>query len=300
MREHVIAMLIPFAAGSVLAACATANAYTESRHASNRELRAEKYGRVVDAETGAGIPGVKFIVNWRTSSTGLPGLTGGGGTWCDLQKIVVSDPDGNFMIPDVSKELDISDRGTRSSMTAMGLLSVTHDTDWVISAFKPGYVGVSDLEALQRAKEGLGTVQIIPEVSFHQSKVVVKPIAMRKMTLAPTDLWLYYSIVSSTGVCSDRMANAIEQPELAEIRGVMKDIVRPMVCAMPADTALSPEAFTSYQTLAHAGRFDMPFFEKVKSLQGIAPSSRGYDPTERVSTTAGILCRVMKEEGESK
>ncbi len=117
-----------------------------SRHVSNRELKMEKTGRVVDAATGAGIPGVKVIVNWQTHSSGVPGYSSTGGTWCDLQKIVTTDVNGNYTIPDVSKELDISDSGTRVGHTPFGFASATHDKDYLLAAFKPGYVRVGDMD----------------------------------------------------------------------------------------------------------------------------------------------------------
>lgn len=306
VRAPVVAILLSIAVGGLLAVACAASASVSPgpRKTSNRELRAEKFGRVVDADTGRGIPDVKIIVNWRTSSTGIPGYSSTGGTWCDLQKIVATDADGNYMIPDVSKELDISDRGTRIGPTAFGVASVTHDADYVLTLFKTGYLRVSDVQILQDLKTGarknLFDWPSVPDVDFQPGKVVIKPIAMRKMDLTPPEQWSYYSLVSTSGMCSDRMANTIERPEFSEIRATMRGIVRPMVCAMPADSVVSPEAFNAFRYLSNTPSTELKFYNRVKVLQELPLSTRGYDPTERISTTAGILCRAVKEEAESK
>lgn len=286
------------AIGQIAAATSTA-----ARVVGAHELRAEKHGRIVDSDTEAGIPGVRVIVNWRGSSTGLSGFYGGGG-WCDLQRVVTTDADGNYTVPDVSKELDLSGMGTRDKKTGMGWMGVTHSADWVLSAFKPGYVQVDDLELVRRAAAGewIGgmTLQVPPDVSPRAGRVEVRPTEMRKQEASPSEIWAYYSIINATSVCNDRNAKNIESSDVANIRQSISAAVRPMPCALPQDYSISPEAFGHFQALAHQGQFDPSFFERVKRLQGSDPSSRGIDPTERLATTAGTLCRALQEEDASK
>lgn len=305
MRDPFAVVLLSIIVGGFLAVCCatSASAYTEPHKASDRELRAEKYGRIVDADTGAGVSDVKVIVNWKTSSTGIPGYSSTGGIWCDLQKIVTTNVDGNYTIPDVSKELDTSDRGTRFGKTAFGFASATHDKTYALTVFKVGYVGVSDWNVVQELDAGVrknlfdwpGT----PDVSLRQGKIVIKPIAMRKIDFTP-EQWGYYTFISTSGTCSDRMANTIEKPELAEIRSEMRNVVRPMACTLPGDSIISPKAFNAFRYLSHTSNTENKFYEKVKASQGLPPSAQGYDPTERISTTAGILCRVLQEEDAPK
>jgi hypothetical protein len=276
------------------------------RHISNRELTMEKSGRVVDVDTGAGVPGVKVIVNWETNSSGIPGYSSTGGTWCDLQRIVTTDADGNYTIPDVSKELDISDRGTRIGKTAFGLASATHDKDYVLTVFKPGYVRVGDMEKVKQIEDlvrrryiGGPSLMTIPDARFSAGKVAIKPILMKKIDVAPFDLWSYNSIILTDVRCSDRMANRIVAPEMTEIEKTMSAITRPVPCSMPADTHVDPENLGAFDRLSHPGVYDSKFFNRVKELGGLPPTVR-FDPLERVNTTAGILCRVITEEGKQQ
>jgi len=292
------------ACGLLAVTCASSTwANQQPRHVSNRELTMEKSGRVVDADTGAGVPGVKIIVNWETSSTGIPGYSSTGGTWCDLQRIVTTDDNGNYTIPDVSKELDLSDRGTRFGRTAFGFASATHDKGYVLAVFKPGYVRVGDMEILKQrlsfARKNLlssMSFQAIPDVNFRPGKVVVKPIAMQKADINPSDSWPYYSMALTDYRCSDRMANNIDQPELAQIAHAINVAIRDMPCRLPPGTTVSPETWGAFAALIHDGNFDMKFFNHVKELSGLATTAQ-FDPLEKsVSTTAGTLCKALAEE----
>jgi hypothetical protein len=270
------------------------------RHVTNQELTAEKKGRIVDADTQAGISGVKVIVNWRTSSTGMPsGWGNGGSTWCDLQKIVVTDADGNYTIPNVSNELDISDRGTHSKVTPAGVLSVKHDADYALAVFKPGYVRDGDMDIVERGRNYARnnefselSLQRTPPSEIHAGKLVLKPIVMRKLDLSWSDLWAYYSWIPLE--CVDRMSKHIQSPESNVIRNSMRDAVREMPCSMPAHTVITPEDLSAFNSLAH-GAADVKFLERVKVSEGIKATTT-FDPTEKVSTTAGTLCRLIHEE----
>ncbi len=57
---------------------------------------AEKHGRVIDAQTGKGLPNVAVIVTYNLWSS-TPMQAGDGG--CMHQKIVWTDADGSYVIP---------------------------------------------------------------------------------------------------------------------------------------------------------------------------------------------------------
>jgi hypothetical protein len=298
---------IIFVASTTSACAASGTLPSTTRHVSSRELTMEKTGRVVDANTGVGIPGVKVIVNWQTLSSGVPGYSSTGGTWCDLQKIVTTDADGNYTIPDVSKELDISDRGTRIGKTPYGLASATHDKNYVLAVYKPGYVRAVDMEKIQKTRENaqkhIPITLLVPEtpaVSFRGGKVSIDPVTMRKQDLVWSDLLAYDTWVSSETTCSSRMAYSIEQPEWHEMRKAMQDAVRALPCAMPPGTTIQPRDFAAFWNLSHSPATQGKFYERVKELQGLPRSPHGYDPTEQITTTAGVLCRALQEEDAAK
>lgn len=267
-----------------------ASAETVKRHVSSAELRAEKHGRVVDADTGAGIPGVKMIANWRTRSDGVPGVVSGG-IWCDLQTIVTTDAQGDYTIPDVSSQLDLSDRGTAHHVTGGGLVNVTHDADWLLIAFKPGYVRTGDKDKLRAASFGeLGGFgwESAPDTSvLRQGKVEINPIAMHKEDLAPPSLWVYDSKILAGARCRDRMAHDIDQPEMADIAKTMDAIVRPLPCTMPADTALTPIVRKLFTSLVN----DKRVLDRLTAALG---NPWVWDDKD---VPAGVLCRALTEQG---
>lgn len=267
-----------------------ASAETVKRHVSSAELRAEKHGRVVDADTGAGIPGVKMIANWRTRSDGVPGVVSGG-IWCDLQTIVTTDAQGDYTIPDVSSQLDLSDRGTAHHVTGGGLVNVTHDADWLLIAFKPGYVRAGDKDKLRAASFGeLGGFgwESAPDTSvLRQGKVEINPIAMHKEDLAPPSLWVYDSKILAGARCRDRMAHDIDQPEMAGIAKTMDAIVRPLPCTMSADAALTPIVRKLFTSLVN----DKRVLDRLTAALG---NPWVWDDKD---VPAGVLCRALTEQG---
>jgi len=205
------------------------------RHVTNAELTAVKTGKVVDVDTSAGVPDANVIVTWYTLSTGIPGYGSTRGSWCDLQKIVTTDAAGNFTIPDVSRELNLSDRGTHVGETVFGVATQTHEKTYALAVFKPGSVRAGDMEIVNQSREYAKqrlisdlSLRRLPDVEARADGVTLKPIQMQKADLAWGDLWAYYARVPLD--CSDRMANDIASPRTAEIRRVMQAKVRPMAC----------------------------------------------------------------------
>ncbi|MGH7746655.1 MAG: carboxypeptidase-like regulatory domain-containing protein, partial [Candidatus Dormibacteria bacterium] len=133
----------------LLALLATTSSAFEPRHISNNELRTEKLGRIVDAATGAGIPDAKVIAVWGA----LAADASGSGYMCQLQRIATTDAAGNYVIPDVSHDLDLSRRGTGGLHTPMGIGYHSLDFDWHLMVFKPGYVRVGDMEEFKRKRD---------------------------------------------------------------------------------------------------------------------------------------------------
>ncbi len=266
-------------------------AQTGPRHISNSELRAEKHGRIVDAYTGAGVPDVKVIANWRTSSTGLSGYYSGG-TWCDLQKIATTDADGNYTIPDVSGELDISDRGTHGGLTPSGPLSVKHDADWLLITFKPGYVRVGDREKLSASLVAIDVFawNRVPDVSIAGGKIEVKPIVMEKVDLSPADAWVYDSKILSAARCHDRTAHEIDAPQFEEMAQQINGIVRPLPCQLPADTPIVPVVRNLFTSIVN----DPPFVDRLIAILG---NPFVWDDKE---IPAGVLCRALTGQGEKE
>jgi|GEM_PF-4254282 hypothetical protein len=164
---------------------------------------------------------------------------------------------------------------------------------------------VGDMDKVKQVEDlvrrnyiGGPSLMTIPDVHFSAGKVAIKPIVMKRVDLEWSDLLAYYAMIPLG--CSDRMAHSVEQPEALAIVGQMRDIVRPMPCAMPPTTAIKPEDFGAYWRLSQPPDQRLAFYERVKVLQGLPPSTRGFDPTERITTTAEILCRVVREEDAEK
>jgi hypothetical protein len=221
-----------------------------------------------------------------------------------LQKVVTTDADGNYTIPDVSRELDNSDRGAHGGMTPAGYPSVKHDADWILCVFKPGYARVGDLEAFQQRLIrvhagwiGIESFLTVPDASINQGKVEVKPIIVQKVELAPSDLWSYYStLLLIDSRCSDRMAHDINQ--LAALDRSVRAIVRPMPCTLPASQSIDSDSVGAFVSLTHSGQTAISFYKRIKLLDGSSTPNQ-FDPSERINTTAGTICLALGDEDAS-
>ena len=94
-----------------------------------------------------------MIANWLTDSTGIAGVANGS-TWCNLQKIALTDEHGEFDFAAVNSELNTSDEGTRIGHTPFGVATQTHEMTYRIYAFKPGYIPSGKEEEINYATEG--------------------------------------------------------------------------------------------------------------------------------------------------
>ena len=288
MRNQILSGILTVTtllAGAV--SCATA----DPRRPTGHDLRAEKQGRVVDSETGVGISDAKIIAVWKQHSSGVSGMVSAG-TWCNLQKIVTTDDEGRFVLPDTSHELEERE-------THFGRLSLNELwSDWLLIVFKPGYVRAGDLEILPTHERHLFLWQVEPPEMFDMplGRVGIRPVAMKKVVLDAPSLWIYFSAVLTSARCNDSHGTRLTDSELGDITNAVATAVRPMPCALPPSTSIAPTSFSAFAGLSHPNGFDVKFFERVKSLNGL-PTSERFDPLDKVTTTAGALCQAVTEEG---
>jgi hypothetical protein len=295
-------------------------------HPSNHELRAEKHGRIVDADTGAGISGAKVIAVWRQHSSGVSDMVSAG-SWCNLQKIVESDGDGRYVIPDVSRELD-----NRESQ--FGPLSLNKLwSEWLLIVFKPDYLRVGKDYPVVKAEEGnpynqqftlddrkvldhringgdracLPDKGCMPAFAWQArapetrgslpGHVDVQTIEMKRADLSPPWVWVYYGTILTTGGCRDAHGDDLSEPAYADIATAMAREIRPMACTMRPETEIGSLSLSAFVGLSHPGAFDVKLLNRVKELSGL-PVSRQFDPLEKVNARAEVLCRALREEEE--
>lgn len=270
--------------GATALLCGTASCAFAPPHPGKHELRAVKHGRIVDADTGAGIADANVIAVWRQHSSGVSDMVSGG-SWCNLQRIVVTDSDGRYTIPDVSHELDAREMH-------FGPLSLNKLwSDWLLIVFKPGYVRAGDLETLPKHEKEFFLWQVKSPETYGLAfgKVDVKTIAMKKVDLDAPNLLVYDSAILSTAGCSDSHGTPLDEPELGDIAKTIIAVVRPIPCAMPPEMPISVNMLNGYTNLVHNPRFDHRIVEAV-----------GQREWGTKGTTAGVLCNALtgKEKGQ--
>jgi|GEM_PF-1903470 len=288
---------------------------------SNHELRAEKHGRIVDLPTGAGIADALVIAAWEESSAGIAGMISAG-SWCELQKSTRTDQDGRFVFPDVSRELDLSDRGTRLHLSPIGPLASSHDHTWQLLVFKPGYVRMgtqTDAKTLatqMRSNDSLVLEHIVtgdhtgclisstaicmdnfiwqleaPETGGHfYGEVEIKTIRLQKVESLPR-LWIYYNYLLNAARCSHGTAQSNNEPGHVELARSISSAVTPMPCSMSIDTPVSSVELKNFSWLNRDGIYDMKLLSRVAAME--EKETTDHVPPDQLSTTAGRLCHAL-------
>lgn len=274
----------------LLLICGSAGAQpSPERSISNKELLAEKRGKVVDADTGQGIADAFVVIKWITDSTGYPGLVSGG-QWCDLQAVTTTEEDGSFFFVPIRRgQIDLSDRKTYRALTPWGLLSSTHDMSYRMYVYKAGYVRPGDESKISSAKLGGGVEleEYPPDAVLRGYWADLQSIPLRKQRLDGEGTWLYRSLMQRETRCRDRMAEARDAPLWRNLN----DELRSGIVELPCDVSPKKKVYTS-SVYALLGLIADPNFNKQLNLE-IGGDVRNV----RAPIEANLLCQATKVGG---
>lgn len=302
-----MSMLVSLMGGLVVASSLAAG-----RNVSNEELWHEKHGQIVDASTGAGIAGARVIAMWRRFGVSLSGAGGG----CALQKFATTDANGRYVIPDVTKELDLSPRHPESQALMLTINSSWVDFKWGIVVYLPGYIREGDAEVFQRLPLSTKPTPIPgshylhspgPRVYFNwlyfqiPSQIVgntvqVEPIRMVKTQLDPQqqivyDYWITRGINNcyAFGGSESTGFRNIKPAGLKDIENDMRRRIRDLPCTLPASTLVGGVVVDDYTYLLADDALDQRLIDGGFANSGCSPCHKDMD--------AGTLCRAETGNG---
>lgn len=195
---------------------------------------AEKHGRVVDAQTGKGLANVAVIVEYEMRST-TPMQAGYG---CTHQKIVWTDTNGNYVIPNASEDIDVAE-----DMLWRMVPGFSRNYGWLLEYYKEGYVVKEDLERWVDMIEGRpvssygratpytknGPVYIVPSVSMQRVDMASSPVMADAYIASVRSL-----AVGLICFLDDERNSAVS----LILRSEMKASVRKLICELPPDKVL--------------------------------------------------------------
>ena len=200
----------------------------------------EKRGSIVDSQTGHGIPDVVVVVNYQLESI-TPFQVGRG---CIYQKIVRTDADGNYVVPDVSGEIDVADDLLRRMLPGF-----SHAYGWVVLYHKDGYVVAKDhqqaVDVIERRP--------VPNVALHTpytkqgDAYIVPPVEMRAIDIRTPDVALDAYIVRTSSVARQAKCFLEEErnsEDSKRLQSAMKTSIRHVICGLPPDRVLPEQVHT--------------------------------------------------------
>lgn len=236
-----------------------------------------KVGRVVDAETGQGMPDTYVVA---TAVFSAQGLIAGSANEALCRVVAKTDSDGRFRIPSTWSK----------ARYAMPFLQPSEK--WLVTAIKPGYVVVGDEDSLYAWNKD-GSPQLVPSsIVFtpiaHWSGfgVDILPIQLQKTSLSSKQALIYFSKLSSLG-----MRNKFnESPENIELKRSAYTIFRPYVCALDKDVILDQYEALAYESVA------MNSIRFTRNLMNFEPRAIG-EGAGSFMFHAGNICRALRGEG---
>ncbi|MFC4820497.1 carboxypeptidase-like regulatory domain-containing protein [Dokdonella ginsengisoli] len=234
----------------------------------------EKHGRVIDAQTGKGLPGVAVIVTYNLWSS-TPMQAGDGG--CMHQKIVWTDADGSYVIPNASKDIDVAE-----DMLLRMVPGYSRNYGWLLEYYKEGYVVKEDLERMIDTIEGRPVPRVTPVEPYTKNGPVyiVPPVAMQKADMAssPAMADAYIASIGSMAAGLRCFMDDKRNPTASvKLRGEMKTSVRKFICDLPPEKILAELAlrFSFNDCAASLG------MKKILERQG-----------EGAVLTTGVMCEA--------
>jgi hypothetical protein len=237
----------------------------------------EKHGRVIDAQTGMGLPGVAVIVNYHLWSS-TPMQAGDGG--CMHQKIVWTDADGSYVIPNASKDIDVAE-----DMLLRMVPGYSRNYGWLLLYYKDGYVVKEDVERMIDTIEGRPVPRVTPVEPYTKNGPVyivpLVPMLRAEIASSPAMADAYIASVRSLAIASQCSLYEEKNSEASWLlRSDMERSVRKLICELPPNRILAEEA------RAGGTSYNCPLVMGIKRIR----ERKG----EGTPLTTGDLCEAYK------
>ena len=250
MRTFLASFVGLLAVHGVIAAPAASFEYATGK-VGRSEMLSAKRGTVVDAASGAGIANATVIASWHISATGWER----NGEGCVVRRIVQTDANGNFSLPDVSAEQWFHPPKASSSERVHALAGDTSFA-WYLTVFKPGYLRGGDAEKL--AKYTMMNPTFFdwewksPKTYATRDSYRVAPIKLVKDNLTPQQEIYYLATVNKFADCHPNPLPP-PSPEFDALVSQIRHIVRPIPCSLPERTPVPAWSAAAFEALDGGG-----------------------------------------------
>lgn len=246
----------------------------------------QKRGRVVDANAGAALEGATVIANWRSTIFSIHTSYN-----CRLQKVVTTDRDGNYVLPDVSDVIDV----TQGMLPrAMGTEISFH---WDVTVYKPGYMRES--EYLRRSPTAVASSQYQetsaredPRYTLRDHEVEIADTRMHEVSLTPEETILYDGALLSAASCDAEVRNS--DPAYTAWRSMLQDVALKVPCDLPGDEVLSRDLLASVAYLGEEISWRIPREEQTATA-GVGVTRRFLRLIDNSTpVTASVACDALR------
>lgn len=202
-------------------------------------ILAEKRGRLIDGATGIGLPDVTVVINYR-STFFTPFRTSSS---CIHQKIVRTDADGYYVIPDASSDVDVTD-----DLLWRALPGFSQSFGWSLLYYKDGYKRKDDMERFLRALNEGRDPPIVFRSGIYEKKdgaYQIPTVQLARADLNATPLMADAYAVYTRYVSTDMwcvLGEERQSSEIKQIQNAIKSSMRRTICELPPEKELTDVA----------------------------------------------------------
>ena len=235
---------------------------------------APKAGRVVDATTGEGMPGVTVIASAHFFAQNP---VHGSASDYPYRIITQTDAHGAYYIPATWQDISFAFPGMEAR------------EEWLVTAFKPRHAVVGDEQAWKEfnkygeKKYKPYSVVVSPPLTWRGLYFEVDPIRLQPVNLTLREAAIYYNDITGLGLYSV----AMRKPEEIALRKIGYDMFQPSVCALDGESTM--DSTEAVSLVAYV--FDRRKF--IESLRTVEPSGFG-DAYRYPVFHAKNVCAAMK------
>jgi hypothetical protein len=226
------------------------------RHIANTQRRDQaaflwqKHGRVIDSSSGTALEGATIVANWRSTIFSLHTSYN-----CHVQRVVTTDRDGNYVLPDVSDVIDVTQY---MLPRVMGTEISFH---WDVTVYKAGYMRES--EYLRRGATTVAnshyqesSAREEPRYTLRDHEVEIANTGMREVSLTPEETILYDGALLSAASCNAESGN--RDDAYVAWRTRLRNVALKVPCDLPGDEVLSRDLLASIAYLGEEISWDAP------------------------------------------
>jgi hypothetical protein len=241
----------------------------------HRPSLVEKHGRLVDVRTSAPLANATVVFHWYRHQRYAD---------CLIERATTTDANGAFAFPDVSGEATFV-RSWLGAVVGTATMAgyYTASYDYTITVYAPGSALVAPRRTMASPPD-LAYWLTDPPGHEVRGTIEIDPIRVVPTSFSPADEIAYLARLKTAFICD--WPGRTEPPEVTKAKREIVARIRPLPCAIPAETMIGYQVVDEYVMAVNDRRVE----------KALAPPDMRLGPAAwRRDVRADELCKAVTE-----